>query len=259
MRAGLLLAVVLLLSACARHIFEPADGPPDLDAPFDTSMIQPPEPRPEPRSAYGNHSPYEVFGRTYHVLPSAHGYSERGIASWYGTRFHGRATSSGEPYDLYQLTAAHRTLPLPTYARVRHLGNGRSIIVRINDRGPFHPDRIIDLSWAAAVKLGIDQSGTGEVEVTAITFDDPVERLVRPARVPVMLQVGAFSEQRRADQTLRRLRRAGIEPLRSERARSRGARVWRVQVGPIGQVDQALAMVERLNALGFEQPRYVYP
>jgi len=257
MRIALTLASVLLLAACARQIFEPPDGPPD-DV-FDPSRIQTPEPRPEPRSAYGNHSPYEVFGQTYHVLPSAEGYSERGIASWYGTRFHGRATSSGEPYDLYQLTAAHKTLPLPTYAHVRHVGNDRSIVVRINDRGPFHPDRIIDLSWAAAVKLGIDQSGTGEVEVTAITFDDPVERLVRPARVPVMLQIGAFSERRRADQALRDLRQAGVEPLRSERARSRGVRVWRVQVGPIERVDEALAMLERLNALGFEQPRYVYP
>ena len=257
MRALLALALALTLAACARQIFEPADGPPDGS--LDPARIEMPEPRPEPRSAYGNHSPYDVFGQTYHVLPSADGYTERGIASWYGTRFHGRATSSGEPYDLYQMTAAHKTLPLPTYARVRHLGTDRSIIVRINDRGPFHPNRIIDLSWAAAVTLGIDQTGTGEVEVTAITFDDPLQRFVRPARVPVMLQVGAFSERQRADLTLERLRQAGVAPLHSERARSRGVRVWRVQVGPIGQVDQALAMVERLSALGFEPPRYVYP
>ncbi|MEE4331375.1 MAG: septal ring lytic transglycosylase RlpA family protein [Wenzhouxiangella sp.] len=257
MRGWLALTSVLLLAACARPIFDAPDGPPD--GAFDPSRIQKPEPRAEPRSAYGNHTPYEVLGRTYHVLPSAEGYSERGIASWYGTRFHGRATSSGEPYDLYQLTAAHRTLPLPTYARVLHLGNGRSIIVRINDRGPFHPDRIIDLSWAAAVKLGIDQVGTAEVEVTAISFDDPIERLVRPASVPVMLQVGAFSERERADRTIESLRRAGISPLHSERARSNGMRVWRVQVGPISEVGEALAMVERLTALGFEPPRYVYP
>ncbi|MFW5815964.1 MAG: septal ring lytic transglycosylase RlpA family protein, partial [Wenzhouxiangella sp.] len=176
------------LSACstltrepgpARPPGEPADGPPDQA--LDVARIVPVIPRPEPRSPYGNHSPYTVLGETYEVRPSAAGYRERGLASWYGTKFHGRLTSSGEPYDMHQLTAAHRTLPLPTFAEVRHLETGRTIIVRINDRGPFHPDRIIDLSWAAAVKLGIDQAGTGPVEVRAITFDEPAVAAVRPA------------------------------------------------------------------------------
>ena len=258
-----LLTAVLMLAACAGPQTREA---PDHDAPdgapgeaFDFSRIIYPEPRPEPRSPYGNHSPYEVFGQTYHVKPSADGYHERGIASWYGTRFHGRPTSSGEPYDMYELTAAHRTLPLPTYAEVRNVDNGRSIIVRINDRGPFHPDRIIDLSWAAAVKLGIEQAGTGKVEVRAITFDDPVQTATSPARLPVLLQVGAFSERERAEAVKARLSEAGVEPVRSESARTASGRVWRVQVGPLNAIEAVFELAENIVALGLGQPQYVYP
>lgn len=257
MRVLLVLGVVALLAACARDVREASDGPPVGE--FDVSRIEHPQPRPEPRSPYGNHSPYAVFGQTYHVLASASDYQEVGIASWYGTKFHGRATSSGEPYDMYKLTAAHRTLPLPTWAEVRHLENGRSIIVRINDRGPFHPDRIIDLSWAAAVLLGIDQAGTGPVEVTAINFDDPILLATSPARLPVLLQVGAFSDRERAEALMTRLSEAGLGPVRSESARTSAGRVWRVQVGPLGQVEQVLELVESITELGFGRPRYIYP
>lgn len=125
-------------------------------------------PKVEPKSKYGNPKSYVVFGKRYYTLPTSKGYVEQGIASWYGTKFHGRRTSSGETYDMYAMTAAHKTLPLPTYARVTNKRNGRSIIVRINDRGPFHDNRIIDLSYAAATKLGIVTMGTGLVEVRAI-------------------------------------------------------------------------------------------
>lgn len=256
LRAGLLILLVLLAVACGRGVREPSDGPPT--GRFDTSRIVQPEPRAEPRSPYGNHSPYEVLGRSYRVMASAEGYRETGIASWYGTKFHGRLTSSGEAYDMYRLTAAHKTLPLPTWAEVRHLGNGRSIIVRINDRGPFHPDRIIDLSWAAAVQLGIDQSGTGPVEVTAISFDEPIVAATRPARLPVLLQVGAFGERQRADAVVERLERAGLVPVTSRRARTGAGRVWRVQIGPLASADDAIGMVERVIALGYGRPQYVY-
>lgn len=267
MRALALVAMALAVAACAPQLRDSApepgrgpvsDGPP-AHGQFDPSRIQYPVPRPEPRSPYGNHSPYQVLGVTYEVLPSARGYQEVGIASWYGTKFHGRATSSGEPYDMYQLTAAHRTLPLPTYAEVRHLENGRSIIVRINDRGPFHPDRIIDLSWAAAVKLGIDQAGTGPVEVTAITFPDPLTYAVGPARLPVLLQVGAFTESARAERLAEQLQTAGLGPVRTENARTSQGRIWRVQVGPLAHAEEAIALVERIDALGFGRPRFVYP
>jgi len=129
-------------------------------------------PRVEPLSKYGNPPTYEVFGKRYYTLPSSRGFVQRGIASWYGEDFHGKRASSGEPYDMFAMTAAHKELPLPTYARVTNLDNGRSIVVKINDRGPFHANRIIDLSWAAASKLRIAAKGTGLVEVRAI---DPLE------------------------------------------------------------------------------------
>ncbi|MFP4208090.1 MAG: septal ring lytic transglycosylase RlpA family protein [Wenzhouxiangella sp.] len=260
---GLLLA---LLTACAvpthqpgpgRVPGEPVDGPPE--GTLDVSRIVPVVPRPEPRSPYGNHSPYTVLGQTYQVKPSAAGYRERGLASWYGTKFHGRLTSSGEPYDMHQLTAAHRSLPLPTFAEVTHLENGRSIIVRINDRGPFHPDRIIDLSWAAAVKLGIDQAGTGPVEVRAITFDEPATVAIRPARLPVLLQVGAFAERERAEDIARTLQQNGAGPVVTEAARTDVGRIWRVRIGPLNDLETVQRRVVQAGELGFERPQYVYP
>ncbi len=261
-RLAMLLSVLLLAACAGQPVREEVDDDAPDGAPegeFDFSRIVHPEPRPEPRSAYGNHSPYEVFGQTYHVKSTAEGYHERGIASWYGTRFHGRATSSGEPYDMYKLTAAHRTLPLPTYAEVRNLENGRNIIVRINDRGPFHSDRIIDLSWAAAVKLGIEQAGTGKVEVRAITFDDPIQASTSPAQLPVLLQVGAFSEPERAEAVKSRLSEAGIKPVRSEPARTTSGSVWRVQVGPLEAIETVFELAEKIVALGLGRPQYVYP
>ncbi|TCV91583.1 rare lipoprotein A [Luteibacter rhizovicinus] len=142
------------------------------DAP-DVSKLPEPVPKVEPRALYGNKSPYSVLGKSYNVLPSPRGYVERGIASFYGNKFHGYKTSSLEEYDMYQFSAAHKTLPLPSYARVTNLENGRSVIVRINDRGPFHENRIIDLSFAAAVKLGVWPKGTGLVEVRAIDPQHP--------------------------------------------------------------------------------------
>jgi len=138
----------------------------------DVSKLPEPVPKVEPRALYGNKTPYSVLGQTYNVLPTPRGYVERGIASFYGNKFHGYKTSSLEEYDMYQFSAAHKTLPLPSYARVTNLENGKSVIVRINDRGPFHENRIIDLSFAAAVKLGVWPKGTGLVEVRAI---DPSE------------------------------------------------------------------------------------
>jgi rare lipoprotein A len=140
----------------------PTGGIPDVD------RIPEPDVRDEPHSRYGNRSPYTVLGKTYRVLDSAEGYDETGIASYYGNKFHGRRTSNLEVYDMYAFTAAHKTLPLPSFARVTNLANGRSVIVRVNDRGPFHDGRIIDLSYAAAVKLGVDRTGTARVEVQGL-------------------------------------------------------------------------------------------
>jgi rare lipoprotein A len=142
------------------------------DKPVDVSNLPDAIPKYEPRTAAGNKSPYTVLGKTYHVLPDSKGYRETGMASWYGTKFHGRKTSNGETYDMYAMTAAHKTLPIPSYVRVTNLDNGRSAVVRINDRGPFHEGRIIDLSYAAATKLGYAGGGTTRVEVVALEPGD---------------------------------------------------------------------------------------
>ena len=136
---------------------------------FDPSEIPdavPPES--EPLSRYGNAAEYMVFGRTYSVLESSEGYDEVGEASWYGEQFHGRPTSSQEPFDMYAMTAAHKSLPVPSYVEVENLGNGRKAVVRVNDRGPFHEGRIIDLSYAAALKLGVVGPGVARVRVRAV-------------------------------------------------------------------------------------------
>jgi rare lipoprotein A len=146
------------------------DSAPDDDIP-DIDLIPEPEVKAEPRSRYGNRD-YAVLGKPYRVLDKPDGYVEQGLASFYGKKFHGRRTSSLEVYDMYAFSAAHKTLPLPSFARVTNLANGRSVVVRVNDRGPFHPGRIIDLSYAAAVKLGVVRTGTARVEVRALTPGD---------------------------------------------------------------------------------------
>jgi rare lipoprotein A len=148
--------------------------------PIDVGKIPEPVPKAEPRSRYGNKASYEVLGKTYRVMPDARGYVERGIASWYGNKFHGFMTSSFETYDMYAFSAAHKTLPLPSYARVTNLDNGKSVVVRVNDRGPFHDNRIVDLSYAAAVKIGVWPKGTAPVEVRAIDPAHPDDS--RPSR-----------------------------------------------------------------------------
>lgn len=150
-----------------------------------------------PRSPVGNRSPYTVLGKQYKVMDRPHGYVEQGIASYYGSKFHGRRTSNQEVYDMYTFSAAHKTLPLPSFARVTNLDNGKSVVVRVNDRGPFHDGRVIDLSYAAAVKLGIVARGTGRVEVRALVpgEDDGTRYAARPAAVPAPAQVAAAPAQ----------------------------------------------------------------
>jgi rare lipoprotein A len=168
-------------------------------------------PRPEPRSAHGNPPFYDVLGHRYFVLASADGYTERGVASWYGPSFHGGNTSSGESYNMYGMTAAHKTLPLPTYARVTNLRNGKSVVVRINDRGPFVANRLIDLSYTAAAKLDMLREGTTLVEVRTTTPGAPDE-LTRSAATPppaLYVQAGAFDADN-AQRPLARLQGAGL-------------------------------------------------
>jgi rare lipoprotein A len=166
-RRAALYFVGVLVTACGNT---PHDGTPPRT--LNTENIKDAVPKREPITKAGNKSPYTVLGQTYVLLPTTKGYHATGIASWYGTKFDGQSTSNGETYDVYAMTAAHKTLPIPCYVLVTNLENNRQAIVRVNDRGPFVSNRIIDLSYAAAVKLGYANKGTAYVEVAAIDVDN---------------------------------------------------------------------------------------
>jgi rare lipoprotein A len=251
------------LSACGTSPPLERDGGPDRD--IDVSQLADAIPRAEPRSRYGNPPSYVVNGKRYRVLESSHGYVERGIASWYGTKFHGRRTSSGEPYDMYAMTAAHKTLPLPAYARVTNLRNGRSAVVKINDRGPFHENRVIDLSYAAAKKLGIAAVGTGLVEVAVIEPEQAEAPALPPAKTPpppapdlgLYLQVGAFTSASNAERLSKRLQALQLTSVSVTPAYRDKQRIYRVRIGPVESVEQADHLSEVLVKHGMEYPHVV--
>jgi len=255
-------ALCVLLAACstltrrapAERAPLPAPVPPP---PAGVESIPDAVPRAEPRSAHGNPPFYDVLGRRYFVLSAADGYLERGVASWYGPTFHGGNTSSGELYDMYGMSAAHKTLPLPTYARVTNLRNGRSVVVRINDRGPFVANRLIDLSYTAATKLDMIREGTTLVEVRALTPGAPDE-LTRSAQSPppsLYVQAGAYADAHNAQHQLERLHAAGlasafiVSPLEGK------SRLYRVRLGPVGSVAEFDQLAARLAALGIRDAR----
>jgi rare lipoprotein A len=233
------------------------DSTPD-GAGIDIASLPEPVPKVEPRARYGNKSPYSVRGQTYHVLPTAAGYDERGIASYYGSKFHGYMTSDFEKYDMYAFSAASKVLPLPSYARVTNLENGKSVIVRINDRGPFAENRIIDLSYAAAVRIGIWPRGTGLVEVQGIDParwhaepPPPVTVTARKGSAPKLyLQVGAFGDPANAEKLAQRLRDQEVGSVRVVDAQVGGRNLKRVQIGPLADVDAADRVTEKIEALG---------
>jgi rare lipoprotein A len=226
--------------------------------PPDLASIPDAVPRIEARSRSGNPPFYDVLGRRYTVLASAAGYVERGVASWYGPGFHGVSTSVGEPYDMYAMTAAHKTLPLPCYARVTNLQNGRSVVVRINDRGPFVANRIIDLSYTAAAKLDMLRAGTAMVEVRVVTPDDPqTQALTRANESPpptLYVQAGAFGVAGNAQALLSRLQRAGMSNA-FILPPPPGSHLYRVRVGPVASVVDFDAVAARLAALGVPDAR----
>jgi rare lipoprotein A len=253
MRSLSIAAIAVLLASCSSAPPPRAPAPvPSPVPPRDLAGIPDAVPRHEPRSARGNPASYEVFGKRYHVLATAEGYKERGVASWYGPDFHTRATSSGEPYDMFAMTAAHKTLPIPAYARVTNLANGRSVVVRINDRGPFVANRIIDLSYTAAHKLDMWRAGTAFVEVEVLTPDSPAGA-VRPAVQPgrLYLQTGAFGVAQNANALAERLRAAGIGNV-GVAAPDRSSALHRVRVGPIADVRTFDMLAERVQKLGVD-------
>lgn len=215
-------------------------------------------PKREPLSRGGNR-PYSVFGKRYIPMKSAAGYRERGIASWYGKKFHGRRTSNGETYNMYAMSAAHKTLPLPSYVRVTNLKNGRSIIARVNDRGPFLHNRVIDLSYTAATQLGIVATGTGLVEVKAVDVNNyqpdptPVTQIASIASANgnnrIYLQLGAFSDVDNANRLQARLKSA-INNVFIVKGNANGRSVHRVRVGPLVDVSAVDRISTRIRSLG---------
>lgn len=237
---------------------------------FQDGPIEEPTPRVEEKSPFGNPPYYEVDGVVYHVLASGAGYSETGTASWYGQKFHGRRTSSGEVYDMYQYTAAHKTLPLPSYARVTNVDTGDSVVVKINDRGPFVKNRIIDLSYAAAKKLGYDNRGTARVEVTVLASPGGPQKSVNTdgeLEIPPMdqqhdnaklfVQVGAFSDEMRADTLASRLREYFKQPISLTPINVNGQKLHRVRIGPLDDARAAEAILSQLKQYSFGTPRVV--
>lgn len=285
MRLTALLTMLLLLVGCSsggggRYSIKHDHGP---AKPVDVSHVKDAVPKVEPRSRGGNKSPYVVFGKRYYVMNSAQGYKERGGASWYGKKFHGHTTSNGETYNMYAMSAAHKSLPLPTYVRVTNLKNGRQVIVRVNDRGPFHAGRIIDLSYAAASKLDMLRSGTAQVEVEAIdprNWQKPTTLIatakpvapVRTApnvRVPVRdnvqravpvqryLQVGAYSKRSAAERVTETVRALTGQPVVIRNLDRNGQVLYRVQVGPVSSESQVQNLLNQLEQSGYPDTHLV--
>ncbi|OGO90495.1 MAG: hypothetical protein A3F10_04345 [Coxiella sp. RIFCSPHIGHO2_12_FULL_42_15] len=247
--------LTLLLTSCSTLHKGIPDGPPTQSV--DITKVKDPVPHPLKLSHYGNPSSYVIEGKRYYVLKSARGYHEQGIASWYGRKFHGHSTSSGEPYDMLSMTAASRTLPIPVFARVTNLENGRSVIVRVNDRGPFAPGRIIDLSYVAAKKLGYADKGTTHVDVTALTFDAPTKHIQFAAqtRKPhLYLQVGAFRKQMLAAQLQSRLAKLTHQRIVIQTLHYLHHPIYRVQIGPLAGVKESDKLQQLLKAIGLFDP-----
>jgi len=283
LRPGVVVLGALLLAGCSvlprpriplprvetRKPLPPPSG--NVPAPpADPAAVPDAVPRVEPRSRYGNPETYEVFGKRYRVLRSAEGYVEHGTASWYGPGFHAERTSSGEPYDMYAMTAAHKTLPIPAYARITNLQNGRSVVVRINDRGPFVGERIVDLSYTAAWKLDMLRTGTAPVELrvldpqvdtsttAAMPAPQPPPTPTPTKALPISsryLQAGSFGSAGNADALVAKLRSSGIGNASVREARIGERVVHRVLVGPIDDALEADDMIERLRLAGIPDAR----
>lgn len=276
-----LLSAMLLLSACGTtplHDSGPAQ-------PLDVSHIPDAVPRAEVRTRAGNKSPYTVLGKTYRVMPESRGFVQEGIASWYGNKFHGLQTANGEIYSMYGMTAAHKTLPIPSYVRVTNLQNGRTIVVRVNDRGPFHQGRIIDLTYAGASKLGFIEQGTAPVkievlepqqaaqsppgglnqasEITPAVAASGLSKAPAPKdsagyQLPAntFLQAGAFSSAEAAAKVRDRV--ASLTNLPVFVAQQRKDDLYRVRIGPIVDNRELMDVRLRMESLSLPAPHVIY-
>jgi rare lipoprotein A len=234
---------------------------------IDVDKLIEPTPKSDPLARYGNKSPYTVLGKSYYVLDRSKAYEQRGIASWYGQKFNGRKTSSGEIYSICEFTAAHKTLPLPSYVRVTNKQNGKSVVVRVNDRGPFHEGRIIDLSYVAAIRLGLDKTGTAPVHVELLqsgesnASDDsaPVRREALFSErydAEVSLQFGSFANKDNARRLQDRLQNANIENVELDKVEVQGQSIWRVQLRALKN-EQLADIFEKIRQLGLAKPKVI--
>ncbi|EKD74957.1 MAG: hypothetical protein ACD_44C00281G0001 [uncultured bacterium] len=259
-----LVFLLMQISGCTTMRRGTPDGPPSFYVNVD--KIKNPVPKPLPKSRRGNPYSYVEFGKRYYVMDNSKGYCERGLASWYGMKFHQRHTSSGERFDTTSMTAAHKTLPLPTYALVTNLENGKQIIVKVNDRGPFHGNRIIDLSYVAAVKLGVYPKGTAHVEVKAI---DPYQYQKKSMHSPFASQkqihspppsghyvkLGTFRKEMQARRTAKKaatLIQTNVRIIKQHKEKSDPH--YFVGVGPLKNQTQAKYIIKALKTKGWETP-----
>lgn len=265
MKLAFYFVLIFILTACAAN-------KPKQDAPgkkFNLNKVKAVKPYDEPKSKQGNRDSYVVWGKRYYVMPSAKGYYEEGMASWYGSKFHGNKTSNGEIYDMYQLSAAHKSLPLPTYVEVTNLRNQRKIILRVNDRGPFHGDRIIDLSYAAALKLDIVRTGTAKVSVRAITSNAEVKTDKQASQIQagknwqdqshlqgrLFTQVGAFgvlenAKNLRGDLVAKQFKYVVIQTDQEKK-------LYRLRLGPHRNTQEAEHVLSQLKEQGFTEAKTV--
>lgn len=283
-RAVAVCLLMALLAACSSSPGKRSDSggiatsrPAQDGAPsYFRDVSQIPDAVPTPHYGPYKAAPYRVLGRSYTPMQDGRDYRETGLASWYGTKFHGQLTANGEDYDLYGMTAAHKTLPLPSYVRVTNLDNQRSIIVRVNDRGPFHSDRIIDLSYAGAVKLGFAERGTARVKVEGIdpvvwqqqngsgaslvkTQPQPASRAAQTAALEggLYLQVGAFASDRAAEQLRREIQGLVQAPVFVSPVEVDARTLHRVRLGPVDSHDEAQQLMERLRLANLGSPTLV--
>ena len=272
---------VFLMGALAACSSAPAPTPPSSSSRYSIEQDRAPSghldiasipevvPEPFARTLAGNRSPYTVLGKTYHVMVTEDGYNERGIASWYGEKFHGHKTSNGEVFDMYKVSAAHKSLPIPSFLRVTNLDNNRSLVVRVNDRGPFHGDRIVDLSYAAAFKLGYADRGTARVQLEAIIPDGVVvdraagnnnntlsQQTLRVASTgDKYIQVGAFADINSAREMSDKLRAMTNRPvfIRSLDSANSGV-LHRVRIGPVNDTSEIRRITQSVVAANLGSP-----
>jgi len=244
------------------------DRAPDSNE-FDTSTLPEWNIQPEAKSRYGNHSPYVVFGKTYYLVDTKNNFEQTGTASWYGQKFHGHTTSNMEIFDMYKLTAAHRTLPLPSYVEVTNLDNQKKVIVRVNDRGPFKSKRIIDLSWAAAKALDYDTKGLANVHIRLIqaagnTNNKTASVIAKPEEqnntndttALKFLQVGAFSQKQRAMQIASQLSQLIFLPVHVSTTLA-STPLYRVRIGPLSEQENIIDIIQKVHLQGFSNTKMV--